>query len=280
MRPVNLIPPEERRGTERTSTSTGALAYAIVGVLVIASQRSLRVDLLRQPDQREQDRDRRHRGPRRRRERPRAEPHLVHLLPGAPRRPRRDDRLAGADPLRLAARPSRARPDHPRGRRDHQRDRDRDPLRRRAGRGRDRPPRLGARPGARDGRLLAGPAQRRPLHRGDPRHRRRDPGRRPPRACEATSWPRTRGPPTPPRARAAAPGTQLSRSSRRSTRSRFPREPFRRSDGSTPVPTSTEVTGEATTAVPEASAQQSQSQAEVDNAQSNAADATNLNPAG
>ena len=36
MRPVNLIPPEERRGSERASKGSGALAYAIVGVLAIA----------------------------------------------------------------------------------------------------------------------------------------------------------------------------------------------------------------------------------------------------
>lgn len=35
MRPVNLIPPEERRG-ESAPTRTGVLAYAIVGVLVVA----------------------------------------------------------------------------------------------------------------------------------------------------------------------------------------------------------------------------------------------------
>ena len=46
----------------------------------------------------------------------------------------------------------------------------------------------------------------------------------------------------------------------------------------TAVPTTTEVTGES--AVPEENAQQAENQAQVDNAQNEAADATNLNPAG
>jgi Tfp pilus assembly protein PilN len=48
--------------------------------------------------------------------------------------------------------------------------------------------------------------------------------------------------------------------------------------GGTAVPTATEATGES--AVPEANAQQAENQAEVNNAQNQAADATNLNPAG
>ena len=35
MRPVNLIPPEERRG-ERAPSRTGGLAYVVVGVLAVA----------------------------------------------------------------------------------------------------------------------------------------------------------------------------------------------------------------------------------------------------
>ena len=49
MRPVNLIPPEDRRG-ERAPLRTGPLAYVLVGVLLLGVRRRLHAGLDRQLD--------------------------------------------------------------------------------------------------------------------------------------------------------------------------------------------------------------------------------------
>ena len=57
MRPVNLIPPEDRRG-EQAPLRTGPLAYVLVGALVAAAGRRHRAGPDRQPDRRTQERSR------------------------------------------------------------------------------------------------------------------------------------------------------------------------------------------------------------------------------
>ena len=176
MSPVNLIPPEERRGSS-APTRTGSAVYFIVGGLALVLVAVCAVVFLgNQVSDKEAeaaqleaqaDRDR---GPRR-------QPRLLRHLPADARRPRRDDRLARQEPLRLGARHPRALGRDPEGRLAAQPDRHR--LARRPGR------RLGPaialrtvdpRSGARVGRLRPLPARHRPPDRRDARHRRRDPG--------------------------------------------------------------------------------------------------------
>ena len=177
MRPVNLIPPEDRRG-ESAPSRTGGLAYVVVGVLAIVARRGDRRRHARQEG-------RRPRGRRSvaleaeqaaaRRPAPRASP------PSSRFQQIRDARVETIDSLARSRfdweRVMRELSDrHPRGRLADEPDRH--GLARGQvddGDGGRAAPRLGARPGAGADRLRPQPHRRRPAGRRDGGHRRGHP---------------------------------------------------------------------------------------------------------
>ena len=178
MRPVNLIPPEDRRG-EHAPLRAGAVSYAIVGFLALAlvgvvlmvlagNEISENEAELAALEAAEGAGRRRRRGSRR-----------VRAVRDARAEPQRDGQQPGPEPVRLGARPERARPgDSPTGDpgQPHRDGRGRRHRRRRRRRCRGDQRRV-RRSLAADRRLCEGPGGHGAIPRLAAGHRRRDPGR-------------------------------------------------------------------------------------------------------
>ncbi len=134
MRPVNLIPEHKQQGA-RKPLRGGPLAYIVVGALVAVLARGHRPGRHRQPDLRQQGRNRPAAARRRGRQGARRSARRLHPVPRRPRAARRHRDQPRRQPLRLGAGDARTGAGPARGRLADQPDRHRHPRghRRRTG---------------------------------------------------------------------------------------------------------------------------------------------------